>query len=230
MKVSSWSVIIVLLSACSNEVVVHPPYQKQAIKITRCKPVVQYQGSSFTASGIDIPIPYLGGSTKVGDLSYKPQTLNTLYKEVAILDALRLQYCDARLAAAQISLAAFEAANNRMLDQEEKIAALALSATHGESEVKKTLDTVSNGPAPAPKSAAAQKVDNTAVAAAKEKAAAAPLATSSAAAAPSPTPSALAPALPPQVAAVVKKVPKKTLLRTARTKAPRTKPAATMQH
>ena len=171
---------------------------------------------------MEIPIPQLGGTPKVGEVSFAPQTLNTLYKEVAILDALRLEYCDGRLAAAQISLASFQAANERMLQQEEKIATLALSATHGEVQTQKALSAISNAPAPIPTDPAIKKADDKAVAAAKEKAdeTASP-ASASTSALTNAIPSAVAPALPPQVAAVVKNTPRTKLLKTARAKVPR---------
>jgi hypothetical protein len=223
--------VLLVLAGCSDYVDVPVSYQKQPIKVAKCKPIVNYQGTSFKTSGVEIPIPQLGGNTKVGEVSLTPETLNTLYKEVAILDALRLQYCDARLAAAQVSLAAFQAANNRMLDQEEKIANLALSTTQGEAQAQKALDTITNAPAPKP-DPTTQKVDNTAVAAAKQQAqqVTSPGAPNAGAPAPSPTPSAVAPPLPPPVAAVVKTVSTSKLLKAARSKPPRKAPTPAMHH
>ena len=221
---------ILLLTGCDT-ITLHVSWQPQPVTIQKCKPVVKYQGTSFVASGVKIPIPQLGGTTEVGEVSLKPQTLNTLYREVAILDALRLQYCDARLMAAQISRAALEAANNRMLDQEDKIATLALSAPKGEAETQKALDTITNGPAPKP-DPTTQKVDNTAVALAKQQAqqvASQPAANVAAPATP-PTSSTGTPPLPPQVAAVVKTVPPTKLLKAARTKPPRKARTPAMQH
>ena len=91
MKFRLTTLLALLLAGCSDYVEVPVSYQKQPIKIAKCKPVVRYQGTSFKTSGVEIPIPQLGGSTKVGEMSLTPQTLNTLYREVAILDALRLQ-------------------------------------------------------------------------------------------------------------------------------------------
>ncbi len=234
MKLPRWLVpaVFLIFAGCSTDYIDVPvSYQKQPLKIAKCKPVVQYQGNSFKTSGVDIPIPHVGGTTKVGEVSLTPQTLNTLYREVAILDALRLQYCDARLTAAQISLAAFQAANDRMLQQEEKIAALALSAAQGEAVAQQTLNTVTNGPAPAPANPLTRKVDNVAVAAAQGNAAQSPSSGAAPpAAAPSSSPSAVTQALPPAVAAFVKNVPKEKLLKTARTKVPRRTTSAATTH
>ena len=232
MKFCLTTLLALVLAGCSDYVEVPVSYQKQPIKIAKCKPVVRYQGTSFKTSGVEIPIPQLGGSTKVGEMSLTPQTLNTLYKEVAILDALRLQYCDGRLAAAQISLASFEAANNRMLEQEEKIATLALSATQGEAQAQKTLNTITSGPAPAPKDPATAKVDSKAVAQVQQQAeqTAATGSAPALGAAATPASSAVAPPLPLQVAQVVKSVPPGKLLRAARSKAPKAAASPAMQH
>jgi hypothetical protein len=216
--------LALLIAGCSSPYIdLHVSYQKQPIKIAKCKPVVQYQATSFKTSGVEIPIPQLGGSTKVGEVSLSPQTLNTLYREVAILDALRLQYCDARLAAAQVSLASLEAANNRMLEQQEKIAMLALSTTHGEESAQKALNTITKGPAPAPDDPATAKLDTKTVAQLKQKAEhAAPSGSPPArTAAGAPASSAVAPPLPPQVAEVVKSVSSTKLLRAARSESPK---------
>jgi hypothetical protein len=211
------------LSGCASDViVVQPSYQKEPIKIVGCKAVVEYSGRSFSSKGIDVPVPQLGGSVKVGEFTYKPQTLNTLYRNVAILDALRLQYCGDRVAAAQTSLVAFQACNERIQQQEEKIAMLAISATQGEAAVEEAVHKYgtasSSETASTPKNPDTKRVDNAAVAGVKKEAeAAAAPAAANAPTSPAPGPSpAAAPALPPQVAAIAKNVPTTTLLKMAR--------------
>jgi hypothetical protein len=215
--------LIALLTGCptTDVVEVKPGWQKQPIKIVGCKPVVEYSGRSFSSKGVDIPVPQLGGSVKVGEFTYKPETLNTLYRNVAILDALRLQYCGDRVAAAQISQAAFNACNERVMDQEAKIAALAISATQGEAAVEEAVHKygTSSPEAPAPKDASTKNVDAIAASGLQEKANGnAPM---MAGAAPGAAPAASSTTtLPPQVAAIVRQVPKETLLKMARRPAP----------
>src|SRR5439155_21501513 len=86
---------LLALSSCSSTdvIVVHPSWQQQPIKIVGCRPVVEYSARGFSFKGVDIPVPQLGGTVKVAGYDYKPQTLNTLYRNVAILDGLRLGYC-----------------------------------------------------------------------------------------------------------------------------------------
>jgi hypothetical protein len=218
-------VSILTLANCRDYVVVQPPYQKQPIKIYGCKPVVEYSARAFSFKGADIPVPQLGGTVKVGEFAYKPQTLNTLYRNVAILDGLRLGYCGDRVAAAQTSLAAFQACNERIMQQEEKIAYLAMSATQGEAAVEEAVHKygTSSPATTAPSNPDTKKVDNAAAAGAKRKAeAAAGSAVPGASPAPeaSPASSAVSPPLPPQVAAAVKNVPATTLLKMARQPAP----------
>ena len=206
-------------------VVVHVGWQQQPIKIVGCRSVVEYSGRGFSFKGVDVPVPQLGGTVKVGGFDYKPQTLNTLYRNVAILDALRVEYCGDRVAAAQTNQAAFQACNERIMQQEEKIAYLAMSATQGEAAVEEAIHKYGTaGPSTTtPTNTATKKLDNAAVTGAKEKAQA-----SAEPAAPaegptsgaSPTTSTAPAALPPQVAAVVKNVPEKTLLKMARQPAP----------
>jgi hypothetical protein len=226
--------LIGVLSGCattSDVIVVYPWYQKSPIKIPGCKPVVEYSARGFRSQGVDIPIPQLGGSVKVGQFTYQPQTLNTLYRNVAILDALRLGYCADRVAAAQTSLDEFRACNKRIQEQEEKIAALAIAATQGESEVEEAVHKYGTaGPAATPPTnPETKKVDTVAAANAKKEAeaAAAPelpkpagVASPAASVAPSPT-------LPPHVAALVKSIPAKTLLKVARRPAPSPGPVLT---
>jgi len=219
--------ILAFVSGCVSTpdvIVVQPSYQKQSIKIVGCRPVVEYSGRSFSSKGIDIPIPQLGGSVKVGEFTYKPQTLNTLYRNVAILDGLRLGYCGDRVAAAQTSLAAFQACNERIQEQEAKTAALAMSATQGEAAVEEAVHKygTSSPAAATPADPNKKNADNAAAAGVKKKAeAAAPSAAPKAPtlSAPGPAPAA-ATALPRQVAAIVKNVPAKTLLKMARRPAP----------
>ena len=213
-----------LLSSCVTHpdvIVVQPPFQKQPIKIVGCKAVVQYSANSFSFKGFDVPVPQLGGNVKVGEFAYKPQTLNTLYRNVAILDGLRLGYCGDRVVAAQTSLAAFQACNERIQQQEEKIAYLAMSATQGEAAVEEAVHKYgtasSSGKASTPANADAKKVDNAAAAGVKQKAKAA---AASAVPNASPAPSAVSPPLPAQVAAVVQNVPARTLIKMARQPAP----------
>jgi hypothetical protein len=211
----------------SDVIVVQPSWRKESIKIVGCKAVVQYSGSSFSFKGVDVPIPQLGGNVKVGELSYKPQTLNRLYRNVAILDGLRLEYCGDRVAAAQTSLAAFQACNERIQQQEEKIAYLAMSATEGEAAVEEAVHkygtSSSSETASTPANADTKKVDNAAATGIKRKAkaaAASAVPNASPASAASPAPSPVSPPLPAQVAAVVQDVPTQTLLKMARQPAP----------
>jgi hypothetical protein len=204
---------------------VHVPWQQQPVKIVGCRPVVEYSARGFSSNGVDIPVPQLGGSVKVGQFQYKPQTLNTLYRNVAILDSLRLAYCGDRVAAAQTSLAAFQVCNERIMQQEEKIAYLAMSATQGEAAVEEAVHKygTSSPPTTTPTNPAVAKVDNTAAANAKQAAATstspAPPAEGPSGGAASTTP--LSNPLPPQVAAIAKNVPEKTLLKMARQPSPR---------
>src|SRR5262249_2217752 len=91
----------------------------------------------------------------------------------------------------------------------------------GEQQAQKALDKVTNGPAPTPADPATKKADNAAVVSAKQQADQVVSSTSGTGSIAAPTPSAVAPPLPPQVAAVVKTVPPKNLLKAARTKSPR---------
>lgn len=229
MKKSLLLLLPVLFVGClwpqpRNVITVAVAYPPGKITIVGCEPVVQYSGRSFKTSGVEIPIPQLGGAAKVGDVSYTPQTLNTLYRNVAILDALRLQYCGDRVAMAQVGPEAFRACNERIQTQEEKIAALAIAATEGEAAVEKALHEVTTASAgAAPATADAKKLDSDAVKGLKETAAAtsggAPAASSAPIASPAPT-------LPPQVASVVNNTDTSKLLTLARSKPPEVKPAA----
>jgi hypothetical protein len=213
-------------------VVVHVGWQQQPIKIVGCQPVVEYSGRGFSFKGVDVPVPQLGGTVKVGGFDYKPQTLNTLYRNVAILDALRLEYCGDRVAAAQTSQAAFQACNERIMQQEEKIAYLAMSATQGEAAVEEAVHKygTASPSTTTPTNPATKKLDNAAAIGAKQKAEA-PAGPEAPAEGPAsgtlPTTSTVPAPLPPQVAAVVKNVPEKTLLKMARQPAP---PSSSMAH
>ncbi|SRR6266404_6360377 len=224
--------LVPILSGCATDViVVQPSWQKEPIKIVGCKSVVQYSGHSFSFQGVEIPVPQLGGNAKVGQFTYQPQTLNTLYRNVAILDALRLQYCGDRVAAAQSSRAAYEACNLRIQQQEDKIAELAMAATQGEAAVEDAVHKYSSAArtAAAPTNSAVKAADKTAAAEVKKNAVTsakptpAPKTTANpvkTTAAPTPTPS----PLPAQVAAVIKTVSKETILKIARQPAPSPKP------
>ena len=196
-------------------------WRSQPITIVGCTPVVQYSGRGFSVKGVEVPVPQMGGAAKVGDLEYKPQTLNTLYRNVAILDILRIGYCADRVTAAQMGEAEWKACEDRIRQQEEKIAYLAMSATEGEAAVEEAVRKYGTGSpsTTAPPDPATKRVDNAAVASAKQGAAA-----STAPAAPAEAPTAgaapMTSAAPPQVAAVVENVPEKTLLKMARQPAP----------
>jgi hypothetical protein len=221
-------VLVLMFTGCAQQkdiIVVDVGWQQKPLKIVGCRPVVEYSGRGFSFKGVDVPVPQLGGTVKVGGVDYKPQTLNTLYRNVAILDALRLQYCGDRVVAAQTSQASFQACNERIMQQEEKIAYLAMSATQGEAAVEEAVHKygTASSSTKTPTDPATKKLDNNAAFGAKQKAEA-----SAGPAAPaegpgpvgSQTTSAVSAPLPPQVADVVKNVPQKTLLKMARQPAP----------
>jgi hypothetical protein len=230
MKIILPVVFLSLLSACvtapePSVIVVQPSWQSQPIKIVQCRPLVQYQARGFSFKGADIPIPQVpGGTVKFAGFDYTAQTLNTLYYNVAILDGLRLGYCGDRVAAAQTSQAAFQACNERIMQQEDKIAYLAMSTQQGEAAVQEAIHKygTSSPAAATPDNQSTKKVDNAAAANVKQKAeAAASSATSASSPAPALSPgSSVSAALPAPVAAAVKSVPTATLLKMARQPAP----------
>ena len=135
-----------LASCCSfchqdNIVEVHVDWQQQPVKIVKCRPAVEYSGRGFSFKGFTVSIPSMGGSANVGGFDYKPQTLNKLFESVAILDLLRLQYCDMLVAEASLGKDEFRECNERIVQQTTKIAYLAMSAQRGEAAVKEATET-----------------------------------------------------------------------------------------
>jgi hypothetical protein len=226
-----YALAVLSVAGCANQqpppsYTLYPQWMGgKPLVIPGCRSVVKYYSSSFSFGGVEIPVPQLGGAAKVGSFDYKPQSLNTLYRSVAVMDQIRQQFCDNRVVTAQIGREEFQACNRRIEEQEAKINYMAMSATQGEAAVEEAVHKYgipsSSSTAPPPKDNATKVADSKAVSGVKKKAAGPtnsklPKSTSSL----GPQPSLLAPAVNDYVNSVIQQTPTKTLLKMVRQPAP----------
>jgi hypothetical protein len=103
----------------------------QYVCIQQCKPLVEYQGTSFGIKGINIPIPQTGTTVNIGDTSWSKTILQTAASTSQVPDIQRISRYD-RLAVIASSITdqkEYEQLLKQMYENEEKINQLALLIT-----------------------------------------------------------------------------------------------------
>jgi len=122
----------VFLTACSGPTCYQVKRPNgQYVCLPECKPLVEYQGSSFSIKGTNIPIPTTGLTVNLGDIAWNKTLLQTAASASQIMDIQRVSRCErlSILATTMINQEEYEKLLKNMYESEEKLNQLALLIT-----------------------------------------------------------------------------------------------------
>lgn len=123
---------VILFSACAQEKCYSIKASWGPVCVPRCEALVEYQAHSFTIKGVKIPIPQLGGTTEVGEVSWDAKVLNQAFQTTQLLDRQLQSDCQQLPAFASLGRNQFQRALDRMTAREYRLGQLAFLVALGD--------------------------------------------------------------------------------------------------
>jgi len=126
-KTRAWVLAFLVLAGCETTQTVRRP-DGSTVQLPKCTPVIQYQARSFTVRGFSVPIPQVGTTVQIGEVTWDAHTLQAAATVSQIMDLERVSSCEhlVVLASTVTDKDVYEAALLDIFDKESKLSQLAL--------------------------------------------------------------------------------------------------------
>jgi hypothetical protein len=85
--------LLAIVGCCTTNQIITTKDGSKVPVPSKCDALVQYQAAHFTFAGIDVPIPQMGGTVKIGQVEWKKDKLQEAAAAAQILDQRTVENC-----------------------------------------------------------------------------------------------------------------------------------------